>query len=390
MPPFSRGEIIGLTYQTPNINVVTTPLLTRRRRVTQPAKRSRPLFSTKVWKGYGTIEQLRTLLQLGTGVEGRGHAPQNAVIIALDTESEPSSFRTTIVEIGITVLRLARINGVEPGLHLRQWMPKMEHRHIVIDTTRRPKLRMSSSLFGSSMFLGPVAARILVCDILQACVSNKPLPGFPASQSVDHNNDMPAIPDDEPSELYLVGQSIAGDAERLAAHPLDLNLRNPADTGGVHFTSTFDIYALTTLARSLGSPIPSGKLGYIAKFLGVDPVYWDTAKQSVRGTHNANNDAAYTMMALLLYAVRWKEVISLAAPAHMEPVTPMSGSAEVGKGQLNLPQADYAQTAPYKRLRSSYLVRNNSKKAAMVLTSIGAVTGLWMFDFESVLGTFGS
>lgn len=63
-----------------------------------------------------------------------------------------------------------------------------------------------------------------------------------------------------------------------------------------------------------GARIRSAKLGELVNWIGVHPQYED--RDTVFGVHNAGNDAAYTMMALLLYAVRWEQLV----PGEIKPL----------------------------------------------------------------------
>ncbi|KAK3617408.1 hypothetical protein LTR56_025317, partial [Elasticomyces elasticus] len=115
--------------------------------------------------------------------------------------------------------------------------------------------------------------------------------------------------------------SIAGDITALKGRPLNITLRSSIETETAvddeqshtrqpslpRFGGIMDTLALTQHARKLGAELPSAQLGHVARALGVDPQYWDGS--TVKGTHNASNDAAYTMMVLLLHAVRGDDLV---------------------------------------------------------------------------------
>jgi len=54
--------------------------------------------------------------------------------------------------------------------------------------------------------------------------------------------------------------------------------------------------------------VPDFKLGKLVNWLGVPSQF--RSGSTVVGCHNAGNDAAYTMMALLIMAVNWEHIRS--------------------------------------------------------------------------------
>ncbi|KAM0722469.1 hypothetical protein Q7P37_001910 [Cladosporium fusiforme] len=79
----------------------------------------------------------------------------------------------------------------------------------------------------------------------------------------------------------------------------------------------FDTLMLTDAAIQQGANMKSARLGKLVNWLGIHPQY--RHNDSIIGCHNAGNDAAYTMMALLMYAVRWEEIV----PGKAEPELPV-------------------------------------------------------------------
>ena len=117
---------------------------------------------------------------------------------------------------------------------------------------------------------------------------------------------------------------------------------------GVRFDHTFDTYALADQAKFAGAHMPGKKLGQLAHWLGVEEKYKRPASYrepagSVIGTHNAGNDATYTMMVLVLFAVRWPEItsprraISSMAGRQAEP---SSRSWEIASSERTRPSLD--------------------------------------------------
>lgn len=277
---------------------------------------SRTVAASSLYKGYANIHDLRALVDRRMS---SGTTAKNAVLVAIDTESERLGLVDHVVEVGLCIVRVSDIYDIDPGLHLRNWTSRMEFRHLVIDVTRKPTRRMRSSLFGpKSLFLSAKEAHKMITIILRSAIAHQPIPeSLSVDDSPDHDSGASSTPGN--AELILVGQSIKNDVDALGKRPLNMDLRQttrvepPSGTDRSHFQLVFDTLALTYYAESRGLRIQSAKLGYMAKRLGVDPKYWD-AGSSVLGVHNAVNDAAYTMMLLLLYAVRWAEIDRLPPP----------------------------------------------------------------------------
>ena len=269
-------------------------------------KRARSLFAFNA-SSYGTINELRVLLDL-PALDQADENPQakaklrgqETVFIALDTENERHGLMNHVVEVGISILKTRDLREREPGKFARDWISKVKTHHYVVDITRSPSKRMYSGLFSSSEFLNGSALKDELRQLFSDVVALSP--------DSDSKQD-----GGTPPRLVLVGQSVAGD---LAALLNDSNLR--IDLGhdggvsdmGVRFDHTFDTYALADQAKFAGAHMPGKKLGQLAYWLGVDEKYKRPASYrepagSVVGTHNAGNDATYTMMVLLLFAVRW-------------------------------------------------------------------------------------
>ncbi|KAI7276789.1 hypothetical protein KC332_g282 [Hortaea werneckii] len=230
------------------------------------------------WTGYGGSNELRAVLGL---TSQRGALDDAPVLVAVDTESEKRGLINHVVEVGVTILRVRDIWNLEPGPHLRNWIPKMKHFHVVLDITRRPKLRMRSSLFGPSQFLGPIEAQAAVKKVLRDCM------GIDNQQPVTGSATQPSLP-----PVYLVGQSVEGDVAALRGPGVRLDISDPA-TVGVRFHKLFDTYMFSQAIQGYGAPLPTAKLGWAVRYLGVDPTYVDPdIHGTVIGTHNAVNDAA--------------------------------------------------------------------------------------------------
>jgi hypothetical protein len=257
------------------------------------------------WTGYGTMDELRTMLGLSNP---ESTSWDNIVLVSLDTE-----FRGKyITEVGVTTLDVREVKATDPGHYLRNWLPKMKHHHFITPASR-PYLS-SWSLFGDSKRVTTSKAREELCRILQNCVT-------PSVSSGQSGADL------TPPRLVLVGQSIRNDILIMKNCPdFELDLGDHCQIGA-KFATIMDTFKLTRDLRKQRIPLPAGGLGPVARHLGVDPVYHDL--HTLRGVHNASNDAAYAMMSLLLHAVKFPELLAgprgpIIQPAGgVEPERPM-------------------------------------------------------------------
>lgn len=180
---------------------------------------------------------------------------------------------------------------------------------LVLDYTRKPKKRMASSLFGHSQFLSANEARATLKSILQACCVDLPsLSSVGNAYAAGEGKHLVTQP--SRIKLVLVGHDVRADITALAGPGVRIDLHDPGATG-VQFKTTFDTLALAQIACSRGARILSARLGPLVRCLGVDPRYVEKeARRTVVGAHNASNDAAYTIMALLFFATRWDELVA--------------------------------------------------------------------------------
>jgi hypothetical protein len=316
MPHIQEPKLTRISAPQPVSIVPSDPEPVSSKDIAPPKQWSTRPWSDMLWAGYGTIEDLRKLLGVTTfGLSDPMDSAPNAVLVAIDTEFERFGLINHVVEVGISVLRVPDVYASHPGDYSRNWFTKVEHRHIVLDITRKPRTRMASSLFSNSRFLDPARAKMAIQRILRACAAGRPLPSDEALvRSDEHNREiLEKDPTQNEATIILAGQSLRGDVRLLSARPLNMDLRDPRDTGGPRIESWFDVLALSERAQSLGAYIPRARLGSVVRRIGSDPLYHAPADK-VKGVHNAGNDAAYTLMALLLYAKGWEDVLSLAPP----------------------------------------------------------------------------
>jgi hypothetical protein len=248
---------------------------------------------------YGTIEDLRGLLGLprpytSHSVATTSALPEDAFLVSFDTEFETREGLDHVVEIGVTVLDTRDIVGTAPGPFALDWFAKAKTHHYVVDTTQRSKTRMGSCHFSDGMFADVSSIKSHLFGILQRLAN----PPYDPNQKVGRG----------PRKVVLVGHSIWGDLIRMRFSPgleLDLLDQEPYPKNPI---GQFDTLFLTERAIREGAEIPSAELGRLASWLGIPRKYRNKNGSSI-GCHNAGNDAAYTMMALLIYAVRWESVI---------------------------------------------------------------------------------
>lgn len=223
----------------------------------------------------GNIDSLRRDL----GLLGDDFEVGDAVYIAIDTEG--SHF---VREIGVSTLDTRDIRDITPGYRAANWIAKVKHQHFgLLESRFSPLGDYGRAFFCNTQHVAAANVRALLLATLQ----------FARQPSADH----------APRKVHLVGQSIAGDLSvlrRAANMQVDLSGGPGSDFG---FDRVYDTYDMSLAAEQMGASFLSHRLGHLARRLEVDSTYWHG--ETVRGIHNASNDAAYTMMVLLLFAVRW-------------------------------------------------------------------------------------
>lgn len=110
-----------------------------------------------------------------------------------------------------------------------------------------------------------------------------------------------------PRKVVLVGHSVVMDLQSLYQSPsLRLDFLG-TDVFRMKPTTVFDTLMLKVAAKQQGAKIRWRALGWLVKWLSVQRRYRRFG--SVKGCHNAGNDAAYTMMALLMFALWWDRIV---------------------------------------------------------------------------------
>jgi hypothetical protein len=252
---------------------------------------------------YGSITQLRELLGLApphTTEEACATAalPQDALIVSLDVEWERQGLKDYVVEIGLTILDTRDIINVAPGTFGDDWFSKTKTYHYVTSVTQRRAERMHACYFSKDMFSKYSTIKKDVRGVLQRA-ANPPGDERPIGRG--------------PRKVVLVGHSVVRDLHSLYESPgLALDFLG-TDVFLMKPTTVFDTFMLAVAAKQQGAKIRERGLGFLVNWLGVHR--WYQLYNSVKGCHNAGNDAAYTMMALLMFAIRWEKIV----PGKREP-----------------------------------------------------------------------
>lgn len=256
---------------------------------------------------YGSITQLRDLLGLAPPhTSENAHLtaalPEDALIVSIDTEWERQGLEERVVEIGFTVLDTRDTINISPGLYGDGWFSKAKTYHYVASITQRRSERMRACYFGKEFFM---RYSTMKRDIVRTL------------RRAEH----PA-PDDRPigrgpRKVVLVGHAVVMDLQSLYQSPdLKLNFLG-TDVFRMKPTTVFDTFMLAVTAKQQGAKTRWRALGWLVNWLGVQRRYRSFG--SVKGCHNAGNDAAYTMTAILMFALRWDKIVPCRkVPFHRE------------------------------------------------------------------------
>ena len=226
------------------------------------------------------VAQLRQDL----GLDGEASILEDAVYVSIDTEFRSRS----VVELGVSTLDTRDIAGIKPDHRAANWISKVKHYHFVpTHYHSRDASRLGRAIFCTSQPASSASIRTIVLSLLQIARDR----------------------DGRCRKVHVVGQSISSDLNILANSPtVRINFSN-GDNADFSFDRVFDTASFATEAKRNGVHLPNSQLGPLAQRLGVDSRF--RTGNTVLGTHNASNDAAYAMMVMLLFAVRWNELPSL-------------------------------------------------------------------------------
>lgn len=174
---------------------------------------------------------------------------------------------------------------------------------------------------------------------------------------------------------YLQSISLANQSKAtspLRGPGVRLDISDPA-TVGVRFHKLFDTYMFSQAIQGYGAPLPTAKLGWAVRYLGVDPTYVDPdIHGTVIGTHNAVNDAAYTMMTLCFYALRWEELSNGVVLEPTSATSPRKGKASSSDSAKASAPHDVAQVKRKRGNRGSLISAWRGYKGRTILAAIGA------------------
>lgn len=190
------------------------------------------------------------------------------VFLSIDLEAFEYD-QNKITEIGVSVLDTRNLAGITPGTHATSWLAKIKTRHLRISEYKKLVNKRfikgcpDNFNFGDSEFVQLNQIRNILTQIF-----NNPA-GVQA-------------PTFDKRKIVLVGHGLSNDTNYLKA----LNF-SPNASGNVVRSMDTQVLSGSTKRLTLG-------LERVLRGLGADPV----------NLHNAGNDAAYTLQALVMMAVQ--------------------------------------------------------------------------------------
>lgn len=196
----------------------------------------------------------------------------DVVFLSVDLEAYEFA-QDKITEIGVSVLDTRNLAGIEPGPNASAWLSRIKTRHLRISEYKKlVNKRFITGCaekfnFGTSEFIQLNQSRSVLAQIFNnpAGVQN---------------------PMSDKRRIVLVGHGLKNDTDYLKI----LNF-SPQETGTV-------IRNIDTQNLAGSSKRDSVGLERVLRGLGADPV----------NLHNAGNDAAYTLQALVMMAVQHTEM----------------------------------------------------------------------------------
>lgn len=286
-------------------------------------------------------------LRQGLGLSGEASTLEDAVYVSIDTEFQGNSVK----ELGVSTLDTRDIAGIKPDHCAANWISKVKHHHFVpIYSPTRNASRLRGAIFCTSQPASSASIRTIVLSLLRVARDQ----------------------DGRCRKVHVVGQSISSDLSILAkSHTVKIDF-SAGDTADFSFDRTFDTSLFATEAKRNGVHLPNGQLGPLAQTLGVDSRF--RTGHTVIGTHNASNDAAYAMMVMLLFAVRWNELPSL------YPVKGAKGEPRITAdrmGRVKMHPTDGRIVRAQENYEQASLAGKISWWGTRILWGSGIVTRLW-------------
>ncbi|OQO06994.1 hypothetical protein B0A48_07560 [Cryoendolithus antarcticus] len=205
-----------------------------------------------------SIFRLRQILGLpepGSDVQEAILAPQDAVLVAFDTEFYRTGLIDRVTQLGVTTLDMRDIVDVVPGLRGQQWTTKMRTTQFVTQLANYKGIAATKGLT-DCLFTSDIRITSPGCikeDFLYL------LKGVLNGEQRGSSG---------PRHIVFVGHSIDIDFAVLRKDPhIQLDLLDPTQTG-LSIATAFDTLDLAHLAAEHDAVIPSRKLGRLVARLG--------------------------------------------------------------------------------------------------------------------------
>ncbi|KAK1640605.1 QDE-2-interacting protein [Colletotrichum phormii] len=219
---------------------------------------------------------------------------QNVVFVCIDVEVA-EDHHGTVLEIGISILDTNDLVGVAPGENGRNWVPFIKNRHLVTDEYRHIRNRKYIKGCPELFNFGYVISMPLFKKERQLTINSKS--EYPKLSELGHKA-RTAV-----SDLSFDGKEDAGDNDKrprtivLLGHDLGADL-GYLDKMGVELWGISGVASRTLDSKDMHQAwrgeSQGRSLGMVLTDLGIEH----------SNLHNAGNDAAYTMQAMLGVAVR--------------------------------------------------------------------------------------
>ncbi|KAM3424814.1 hypothetical protein BST61_g6795 [Cercospora zeina] len=286
--------LVHISHLRQRVPVLAVPRQSSVKEMAADQRRQRRMLRTT--GRLGSVVQLQRMLGVGASAFPSLTAGEdrNVTFVALDLEWARRGLEDRITEIGVSWLRAEDIRDTDPGPWMRNWVAKMQHAHIITSASSK-RLRCSRALFSESRSMHVSLAKTSLIEMLKSF--------------------LPSATGRPNSRIVLVGQSIGSD---IAILKRDTNIRFDlmSSIGNTH--QIFDTYHLAALARKQGVKYESMKLSSIAMRWGIENKYWTTwhlgslesEGEKLRGVHSAGNDAAYSLLTVLLFGLRWDDMVA--------------------------------------------------------------------------------
>lgn len=234
---------------------------------------------------------------------------KDVCFLAIDCEAFEFA-QNKITEIGVSVLDTRDLTGIEPGAHAAKWLAQIKTRHLRIKEYQKLVNKKfikgcpDKFNFGNSEFIYLNQIRNVLTEIF-----NNPA-------GVD-------APTFDKRKIVLVGHDVKSDIDYLK----NINF-SPYASGRI-------VGSMDTLKLSGSSKTTTVGLERLLRGLGADPV----------NLHNAGNDAAYTLQAIVMIAVQQTAQPGAYLKAIQDVVMPETFKQKIRRELKAKKQAQQAQQA---------------------------------------------